>query len=148
MSSVVLLHFLFGVKRGLQVSGDQWIEVTVISMCVSSVSVCLWWPQELGSKMAYTIIRPGGLKSEPATGNGVLTEDTAVCGAIHREDVAELIARAAFSEATNNKVCCPSLAFYMPNLRCRAHAHVRVCDTPWQRAHAHLHMCMCVCIIL
>eukprot|EP00884_Botryococcus_braunii_P006147 jgi/Botrbrau1/15533/Bobra.0123s0007.2 len=60
--------------------------------------------KEMGSKMAYTIIRPGGLKSEPATGNGVLTENNNVCGAIHREDVADLVARAAFNDAANNRV--------------------------------------------
>ena len=61
--------------------------------------------QELKDKIAYTIIRPGGLKSEPGTGNGVLTEDTSVCGAIHREDVASLLVQALFSSAADNKVC-------------------------------------------
>jgi hypothetical protein len=38
-------------------------------------------PQELADKMPYTIIRPGGLKSEAATGNGILTADvSAVSG--------------------------------------------------------------------
>lgn len=54
--------------------------------------------------MAYTIIRPGGLKSEPATGNGVLTEDTSVCGSITREDVANLVIKALLSKKTDNKV--------------------------------------------
>lgn len=56
--------------------------------------------------MAYTIIRPGGLKSEAATGNGVLTENAAVCGAITREDVAALVVKALFSKNTDNKVSC------------------------------------------
>ncbi|MEZ2300773.1 MAG: SDR family oxidoreductase [Microcoleus sp.] len=38
----------------------------------------------IASRMIYTVIRPGGLKSEPATGNGVLTEDCRVAGTIHR----------------------------------------------------------------
>ena len=60
--------------------------------------------QAQSSKMAYTIIRPGGLKSEAATGQGVLTEDVSVCGAIHREDVADLVAQALYSDKANNKV--------------------------------------------
>jgi hypothetical protein len=54
--------------------------------------------------MAYTIIRPGGLQSEPATGNGVLTDNPAVCGAITREDTAALVVKALFSSKTDNKV--------------------------------------------
>ena len=49
-------------------------------------------------------MRPGGLKSEPATGQGVLTEDSSVCGAVHREDVAQLVVQALFSDAAANKV--------------------------------------------
>ncbi len=47
----------------------------------------------IASGLTYTIIRPGGLKSEPATGNGVLISDPSVGGLIHRSDVAELIVR-------------------------------------------------------
>jgi nucleoside-diphosphate-sugar epimerase len=43
------------------------------------------------SGLIYTIIRPGGLKSAPATGNGVLTISTNVAGSIHRADVATLV---------------------------------------------------------
>ncbi len=43
------------------------------------------------SGLTYTIIRPGGLKSAPATGNGVLTVATNVAGSIHRADVAALV---------------------------------------------------------
>ena len=56
--------------------------------------------------MTYTIIRPGGLKNEAGTGQGVLTEDNTVCGAIHREDVADLIVKALFSKETDGKVRC------------------------------------------
>jgi nucleoside-diphosphate-sugar epimerase len=55
-------------------------------------------------KIEYVIIRPGGLKSEPSTGTGVLTEDNTICGAIHREDVAKLVCKACFSDAAKNKV--------------------------------------------
>jgi NAD(P)H-binding len=60
--------------------------------------------QELGDKMEYVIVRPGGLKSEPATGKGVLTEDNTVCGAIHREDLATLVVKSLISEKAKNKV--------------------------------------------
>ncbi|MDF0553172.1 SDR family oxidoreductase [Kamptonema sp. UHCC 0994] len=56
------------------------------------------------SGLIYTIIRPGGLKSEPATGNGVLTEDYKISGMIHRADVAQLVGRCVVSDRTNNKV--------------------------------------------
>jgi nucleoside-diphosphate-sugar epimerase len=58
----------------------------------------------MASGLTYTIIRPGGLKSEPATGNGVLTEDITVAGPIHRPDVADLVCQCLFSESANNKV--------------------------------------------
>ena len=61
-------------------------------------------PQSIGGDMEFVIIRPGGLKSEPATGNGVLTEDKTVCGAIHRDDVADLVCRALLSDKATNKV--------------------------------------------
>ncbi len=51
------------------------------------------------SGLTYTIIRPGGLKSAPATGNGVLTVATNVAGSIHRADVASLVCRCL--KATN-----------------------------------------------
>ena len=57
-----------------------------------------------GSTMQWTIIRPGGLKSEPATGSGILTEDRSICGAINREDVAELVVKALFSDKADGKV--------------------------------------------
>ena len=57
-----------------------------------------------GSTMQWTIVRPGGLKSEPATGSGILTEDRSVCGAINREDVADLVVKALFSDRADGKV--------------------------------------------
>ncbi|MFM7888728.1 MAG: NAD(P)H-binding protein, partial [Pseudanabaena sp.] len=54
--------------------------------------------------LTFTIIRPGGLKSEPATGNAVLTEDSTISGIIHRADVAQLVCKCVNSEKTNHKV--------------------------------------------
>jgi putative NADH-flavin reductase len=59
--------------------------------------------REMGSTMDFVIIRPGGLKSEPATGKGILTEDTTVCGAITREDVATLVVKSLFSKNASGK---------------------------------------------
>ncbi len=57
----------------------------------------------IASGLIYTIIRPGGLKSEPATGNGVLTADPAIGGLIHRADVAGLICRCLASDRSHNQ---------------------------------------------
>ncbi len=58
----------------------------------------------MASGLNYIIIRPGGLKSEPATGNGIITENYKVAGTIHRADVAELTCKCLFSDAVNNKI--------------------------------------------
>jgi uncharacterized protein YbjT (DUF2867 family) len=52
----------------------------------------------------WTIIRPGGLKSEPATGTAILTEDNMAIGSIHREDVAALAIQALTSPKTKQKI--------------------------------------------
>jgi nucleoside-diphosphate-sugar epimerase len=58
----------------------------------------------INSGLTYTIIRPGGLKSDPATGNGLLTEDAHVIGTINRADVAKLVCSCLNSVKANNKV--------------------------------------------
>ncbi|PSC74444.1 oxidoreductase [Micractinium conductrix] len=60
--------------------------------------------KEVGDQLTFIIVRPGSLKSEPATGSGVLTEDTTVCGSITRADVADLVVKALRSDRANNKV--------------------------------------------
>lgn len=54
--------------------------------------------------MDWIIIRPGGLQSEDPSGNGVLTEDTNVCGTITRADVADLVCKALRSDKADRKV--------------------------------------------
>ena len=39
----------------------------------------------------WTIVRPGGLMTAPATGSAILTTDNAALGAINRADVASLV---------------------------------------------------------
>jgi nucleoside-diphosphate-sugar epimerase len=58
----------------------------------------------VGSGLTYTVIRPGGLKSEPATGNGLLTADPRVAGTIHRADVAQLVCRCLNAAKANNQI--------------------------------------------
>ncbi|MBD1862883.1 MULTISPECIES: SDR family oxidoreductase [Trichocoleus] len=58
----------------------------------------------IASGLNYTIVRPGGLKSEPATGNAVLTEDPKVSGMIHRADVAHLVCQCLRSDRANHKI--------------------------------------------
>jgi nucleoside-diphosphate-sugar epimerase len=56
------------------------------------------------SGVAYTIIRPGGLKDAEATGNGLLTEDVMAMGIITRKDLAQLMLQALDDEAAANKI--------------------------------------------
>ncbi|MBF1999736.1 MAG: SDR family oxidoreductase [Synechococcales cyanobacterium M58_A2018_015] len=56
------------------------------------------------SGLTYVIIRPGGLKSEPATGTAVLTPDPTIAGTIHRADVAELVCKCLVSNQANNRI--------------------------------------------
>lgn len=60
--------------------------------------------QAVGDKMQWVIIRPGGLKSDPPTGNGALTEDKKICGSITRGDVADLVVKALRSDKSNGKI--------------------------------------------
>mmetsp|Transcript_8923 Transcript_8923/g.22423 ORF Transcript_8923/g.22423 Transcript_8923/m.22423 type:complete len:279 (+) Transcript_8923:64-900(+) len=54
--------------------------------------------------MPFVIVRPGGLKTGPSTGKGVLTEDTKICGAIFRTDVAKLVIKCILKDKANGKV--------------------------------------------
>jgi nucleoside-diphosphate-sugar epimerase len=56
------------------------------------------------TNMNWSIVRPGGLKSEPMTGQAILTSDVTAIGSIHREDVADLVVRALESPATERQV--------------------------------------------
>jgi len=50
------------------------------------------------TNLDWTIIRPGGLKSEPPTGKAILTTDIKAAGVINRADVADLVIQALGSE--------------------------------------------------
>lgn len=72
----------------------------------------------------WTIIRPGGLKSEPATGSAIVTEDNLAIGTIHREDVAELVLQALTSDKTEKKI----LSAVDPDLVSAANTEDRVVE--------------------
>lgn len=56
------------------------------------------------SGLDYTIIRPGALRSRPATGNGYLSESRKAEGIINRSDLGRLIVEALDDNATAGKV--------------------------------------------
>lgn len=58
----------------------------------------------MASGLPFTIVRPGGLLSEPATGNGILVEDVRVAGSIPRTDVADLVIQCLQSANAKNQV--------------------------------------------
>lgn len=58
----------------------------------------------INSQLPYTIVRPGGLLTESATGKGIVTEDVRVAGSITRLDVADVVIRCLESAAAENKV--------------------------------------------
>ncbi len=51
----------------------------------------------------YTILRPGALKSAPATGNGYITEDRSVSGVVTRADVAIQLVKCLDDDSTIGK---------------------------------------------
>jgi uncharacterized protein YbjT (DUF2867 family) len=67
----------------------------------------------IASGLTYTIVRPGGLKSEPATGKAVLTPDPSIGGSIHRADVADLVVQCLKSDSAANQI----LAAIDPSMR-------------------------------
>lgn len=58
----------------------------------------------LTSGLAYTILRPGALTDDPATGHSILTQDLRVLGAVTRADVAAELVRCLESDRTVGQV--------------------------------------------
>ena len=58
----------------------------------------------MASGLPFTIVRPGGLLSEPATGNGIMVENAQVAGSVTRLDVADLVIQCLASTNAENKV--------------------------------------------
>lgn len=58
----------------------------------------------VASGLTYTIVRPGGLRSEAPTGRGVVTRDPTISGSIHRSDVAQLVCDCLLNPRAANAV--------------------------------------------
>jgi len=56
------------------------------------------------SGLDATILRPGGMRSEPATGTAIKTEDHSVMGMIHRADLAALVVGSLDDDTTIGKI--------------------------------------------
>jgi nucleoside-diphosphate-sugar epimerase len=56
------------------------------------------------SGLDATILRPGGMNSEPATGTAIKTEDHTVMGALQRADLAALVVECLDDDATIGKI--------------------------------------------
>jgi uncharacterized protein YbjT (DUF2867 family) len=99
-----------GVKRVLLVTtigaGDSYDAMPWLSKKVLARTLPLKTHAEEDmrrSGLDYTIIRPGGLRTAPPTGNGVLTEEVDIFGFIFREDLAGLIVAALDDERAIGK---------------------------------------------
>jgi uncharacterized protein YbjT (DUF2867 family) len=57
----------------------------------------------MDSGLDATVLRPGGMLSEPATGTAIKTEDHTVMGIIHRADLAALVVQCLDDDATIGK---------------------------------------------
>ena len=55
------------------------------------------------SNLKYTIIRPGQLTNDPATGNGILTEEC-ILGTMTRQDLASMVMKAIDDDKTIGKI--------------------------------------------
>ncbi len=56
------------------------------------------------SGLDYTILRPGGMNSDPATGAAIMTEDHTAMGTITRADLAQLVVACLDDESTIGKI--------------------------------------------
>lgn len=107
------------IDAAVQAQVPRFILVTSIGCGESVVALAPHVLEALGSVLAekqqaeqhliasglnYTILRPGGLKSEPATGKAVLTADPRCSGFIHRADVAALVCRCLGSTAAQQQI--------------------------------------------
>ncbi len=57
----------------------------------------------MGSGLNTTVLRPGGMRSDPATGTAVATEDHSVMGIINRADLASVVVQCLDDDATIGK---------------------------------------------
>lgn len=58
----------------------------------------------MASDLDATILRPGGMLSQPATGTAIKTEDHSAMGIIHRPDLAALVVESLDDDGTIGKI--------------------------------------------
>ena len=100
-----------GVKRFIMITaigcGDSWDALPPPAQKFLGTAIKLKTGAEnhlIESGLDYSIVRPGALTSEPATGNGLLNEDPSQIGTITRADVALLTVQCLDDDATVGKV--------------------------------------------
>ena len=96
-----------GVERFIMISAigaqDSWDALAEQAQKILGVVIDMKSKAEKdlqNSGLAYTIIRPGALNSETATGKGLLSEDRSVMGTITRADLAALAVGCVFDDKT------------------------------------------------
>ncbi|MCO5593391.1 hypothetical protein L7F22_047404 [Adiantum nelumboides] len=88
-----------GVGDSLKAINEQTLQVLKLVLEAKYVA-----EEELkASGLTYTVLRPGGLQTGPASGKGILTEDSSVLGLITRADVALLIMQILFKKQAEFK---------------------------------------------
>jgi uncharacterized protein YbjT (DUF2867 family) len=99
-----------GVKRFIMLTaigcGDSWDALPPLGQKYLGTTIKLKTGAEdhlKASSLDYSIIRPGALTDEPATGNGLLNEDPSLIGTINRTDVALLTVQCLDDDATIGK---------------------------------------------
>ena len=108
-----------GTKNLVEVAKENKIKhfVLVSSLCVSKFFhplnlfwLILWWKKQAEnyiqqSGLTYTIVRPGGLKSEDNSDRIVMSSaDTLFDGSIPRQKVAQVCVESLFQSSAQNKI--------------------------------------------
>ncbi len=58
----------------------------------------------VASGLRYTILRPGGMNDDPASGTAIRSEDHSLMGVIHRADLARLVVECLDDESTVGRI--------------------------------------------
>lgn len=88
-----------GVGDSIKAINEQTLKVLKLVLEAKFVA-----EEELKSSgLTYTIVRPGGLLTGPASGKGILTEDPSISGLISRADVASLIMQILYKKEAESK---------------------------------------------
>ncbi|MCC5793410.1 MAG: SDR family oxidoreductase [Chromatiales bacterium] len=80
-------------SRVHEVLGEAIREKTAAEACVQA------------SALDWTILRPGGMTFDPATGTAIMTDDHAAMGVITRADLARLVVECLDDPSTIGRIC-------------------------------------------